>query len=163
MDPLILMIGATCSGKTTYVKKNLVYNYQYISEKAITKAMKFEHLDPKKNLNLVYIVVALYARSLMIQNLPIVVDDRNLSIESLVLWKKIANEHNYKTHGILMDTPFEICKKRMEIICKTQEHSNLLLEEFERLEALKHIFYNKHHQKDIFNKLTIVKYGGKNK
>lgn len=163
MKHLIMMMGVCCSGKTVYVKNKFLPGFQYISEKAMSKGMIKENIDVKNNMSLLYAVVAISVRSCMIHGLPLIIDDKNLSIESLVLWRKMANEHGYRITVVLMDTPLEICRKRLKKIINTTVADEALINDFERLEDMKPVLFSKHHSKELFDELKVVKYGGKNR
>ena len=150
------MIGVCCSGKTVFVKSNLLPSHQYISEKAMTKGMIKENLTSAENLPILYACMAIATRALMIQELPVVIDDRNLSVESLVVWKKIAKEHGYEVIGILMDTPLEECRKRMAKFVDYPDATQELFNQFEALEDMKPMLLSKYHKHDLFDNLKII-------
>lgn len=161
MKNLILMMGVCCSGKTVYVKKNFLPGFQYISEKSLSKGMVEEKISIRDNKPLLYAMLAVISRSHMIQKLPLINDDKNLSVESLVLWRKIANEHSYIVTAVLMDTPLEVCRKRLKQITDIDQAEEALITDFERLEDMKPILFSKHHSLELFDKLDVIKYGGR--
>jgi predicted kinase len=113
---LIVLIGITASGKSYYIDKFLIKDYQYVSDKYISFAIKKEdvlYTEETKNM-----LMAIYARAHMVRGLPIVVDEPNLELESLFIWKEISFKHNYKIKGIIIDTPIIVCIERWESILK---------------------------------------------
>jgi predicted kinase len=110
MQELTLMIGKAFSGKTHYVKKNLLESHQLIDRNTIQYALEKEYL-PKSE---IYRIMAIIARSLMLYNVPIIVDDKNLNLESIFIWKSLAFEYGYTIKCIIIDTPNEICEERIE-------------------------------------------------
>jgi predicted kinase len=150
---LVLMIGPTMSGKTTYVDKHL-YKLQRISEFHIRKALAEESSSIPQDM--CYLIISIMCRSLMLNELSIVADEQNLEIESLMVWRKLASEYKYFLEGILMDTPYEVCLERSkEIVGKNEDYTYVLKKQFEKFEELKVILNMKHHK--IFDNLIIVK------
>ena len=92
---LIIMIGMTASGKSYYVNENYIRNHQIVSENHIVEAMKLENIELAEDLK--NMITAVTTRALMIKGLPIVVDEPNLTLQSLFIWSKFAFHHNYKT------------------------------------------------------------------
>ena len=110
------MIGLPLAGKSTYVK-NLIQRkpLQVIEGGSIVKALISEGIDVNNdNMEPVYKVERVMAKAFMNRELPIIVDERNLVLESIFLWRQIAEEHGYKTFGMILDTPFGICLKRAQ-------------------------------------------------
>lgn len=150
---LVLMIGPTASGKTTYVDKHL-YKLQRISEYHIRRALSEESTIIPQDMR--YLIMGIMCRSFMLNELSIVADEQNLDIESLMVWRKLASEYKYFLEGIIMDTPYEVCLKRaQEAAGKNQDFSMYLKKQFEKFEELKTILNMKHHK--IFDNLIIVK------
>lgn len=156
---LIVMIGMTSSGKTYHVDKFYLKSHQIISSRHIKEAIKTTKLPNDQNL--VYMTMEIITRSHMIKRLPIVIDENNLTIESLFFWKKICSEFDYILKGIILDTPLEICVKRLASLTEeelTEEIHEKLKKENERVEELK-ILLNMKHQK-ILDRTTYITYDG---
>jgi len=156
---LIVMIGITASGKSFHINKFYIKDHQYISENHIIEGMRRENLPIDENVK--NMIMATITRAHMIRGLPIVIDEPNLEIESLFIWKKLAVEHKYSIKGIIVDTPVEICAERLQSILKTKSeksiYENLILED-EKLQEIKHILSMKH--QNILDKIENVTYGG---
>ena len=142
---LIVMIGITASGKSFHINRCYIKNHQHVSEKHIIEGMRKEGIpfdEDTKNM-----IMAITVRSHMIRGLPIIIDEPNLEIESLFIWKKLAVEHNYSIKGVIVDTPVKICIERLQSIfkgkLKKELIENLYLEN-EKLKELKQILYMKH-------------------
>ena len=159
MKNLILMMGVMCSGKTSYVKKNFA-GIQYVSEKAIAKSMVKESLLIKDNVDLLNAIVAITARSHMIQGLDVVIDDKNLNIQGMTIWWKIAKEYGYYVTVVLIDTPYDTCLDRLKRITNDKESERILFEECSRLKDLKPVLFSKYHGPDLFDDIKVIKYNG---
>jgi predicted kinase len=156
---LIVMIGMTASGKTYHVDKFYLASHQIVSSRHIKEAIKTTKLPFDQNL--VYMAMELITRSNMIKGLPIVIDENNLTIESLFFWKKMCNEFDYMLKGVILDTPLEICVKRLTSLMKddlTEEMHEKLKKENEIIEELK-VLLNMKHQK-ILDRATYITYDG---
>jgi|WetSurSiteA1Bulk_404760.scaffolds.fasta_scaffold00418_2 predicted kinase len=150
---LVLMIGPTMSGKTTYVNRYLG-KLQLISEYYVKRAL----LEEDKSLphDMSYFIMSVMCRSFMLNELSIVTDEQNLDIESLMIWRKLASEYKYFLEGVLLDTPYEVCLERAQkVVGKNKDYTVLLKKQFEKFEELKTILNMKHHK--IFDNLIIVK------
>lgn len=149
---LILMIGPSFSGKSYYVDRYL-NKLQRISDFHIRKALIDEDTTLPQDMR--YFIMSVMCRSFMLNELSIVVDEQNLDLESLMIWRKLASEYNYFLEGILMDIPFDDCYKRGQVVAgKNQDFTMLLKKQFAKFEELKTIL-NMKHQK-IFDNLIII-------
>ncbi|MFW9872199.1 MAG: AAA family ATPase [Candidatus Thorarchaeota archaeon] len=155
---LILMIGPTMSGKSYYINNHLIRNYQIISEGHIASAMQYENVPKDEDFK--YAIMSVIARAHMLRGLPIVVDESNLTIESLFIWKRYAFEYKYKIKGIVLDTPLKICLERLESSLK---HENLvegiiknLKSEYERFKEIKLILNMKY--QNVIDDFEVVSY-----
>jgi predicted kinase len=157
MKNLILMMGVTCSGKTTHVKKNLS-GMQYVSEKAIAKSMVKENILIKDNIDLLYTFVGIITRSHMIQGRDIVIDDKNLNIQALTIWWKLAKEYGYYITVVLIDTQYEVCLDRLKAITNDKDAEKALFEEFSKLRDLKHILFSKYHAPELFDDIKVIEH-----
>ena len=157
---LIVMIGITASGKSFHINKSYIKDHQYISENHIIEGMRGENIPIDENIK--NMIIAITARSHMIRGLPIVVDEPNLEIESLFIWRKLAVEHKYSIKGIIIDTPIEICADRLQSLLKTKSDEKTIYEtldlEDEKLQELKIILLMKH--QNILDEVEIITHGG---
>jgi predicted kinase len=157
---LIVMIGITASGKSFHINRCYIKNHQHVSEKYIIEGMRKEGIsfdEDTKNM-----IMAITVRSHMIRGLPIVIDEPNLELESLFIWKKLAVEHNYNIKGVIVDTPIKICVERLLSIWKDKLEKNWIENlklENAKLKELKQVLSMKHQK--ILDKIVRVTYGGK--
>lgn len=156
---LIVMIGISFSGKSYYVDLNYLPEYQLISRQHIYKALMTSKIKDK---NFIYACMDIIARSHMIKGLPIVVDESNLKIESLFLWKQIAREFDYSIKGIFIDTPIEVCIKRLKYALNgekiTEEMHKKLTIEYNHAEELRKILTMKH--QSVVDQIDFITYDG---
>ena len=156
---LIVMIGVGRSGKTHYVDNELLYGpQQLISSEHMKAAYNSMNMSTP---DIIYAAMDLIVRSHMIKGVPIIVDESNLTIESLFLWKSIAKEFNYAIKGIVMDTSFEICKSRLESDIDgpiTKDLNENMETEYETYKELRIILKMNHQQ--ILDKVTFITYNG---
>jgi predicted kinase len=157
---LIVMIGITASGKSFHINRCYIKDHQHVSEKYIIEGMIKEGIpfdEDTKNM-----IMAITVRSHMIRGLPIVIDEPNLELESLFIWKKLAVDYNYNITGIVVDTPVKICIERLRSILKGEVSKkwveNIKLED-EKFQELKQVLSMKHQK--ILDKIVYVTYGGK--
>lgn len=158
---LVVMIGITASGKSFHINRHYIKNHQHVSEKYIMEGMRKEGVpfdEDTKNM-----IMAITVRSHMIRGLPIVIDEPNLELESLFIWKKLAVDHNYTIKGVIVDTPIKICVERLISIWKDKLGKNWLENvklENAKFQELKQVLSMKHQK--ILDKIVQVTYGGKN-
>ena len=156
---LIVMIGMSLSGKTTYVDLNYLPNYQIVSATCIKEAIKTTRINTP---DFIYAAMDVITRSHLIKGLPVVVDEKNLSVESLFLWKSIAREFDFYLKGIMMDTPLHICTARLKKILNgkmiTEEQHKKLEKENDQIEELKQILKMKHNS--IVDEIVFITYDG---
>jgi predicted kinase len=154
------MVGTVASGKTYFVNDaQYAQKYQIISEECVVTAMKQIGLDI--NPETLYPIISVMAKSHMIRGLPVVVDEKNLTLESIYSWKQMAHSHGYKVKGIIMDTPKEECMKRLKELLsgKVQEMMiEKLNTEREQVEEIIEISKMKH--QNLFDQVIQVPYGG---
>ena len=156
---LIIMIGGIASGKSYYANKFYVKTHQLISEQHLDASLSIENdssLAEKK-----YAIFTIIARALMLRGLPIVIDERNLDIESIYIWKKLAITFDYSIKGVIFDTPKEICLRRIKEMINDEIPERIyktLNEEREKLDELLTILKMKHQK--LLENFIIVPYGG---
>jgi predicted kinase len=156
---LVIMIGGIASGKSYYVNKFYVKTHQLISEQHLDASLAIENdsiLAEKK-----YAIFTIIARALMLRGLPIVVDEKNLDMESIYIWKKLAITFNYSIKGIVFDTPKEVCLKRIKGMLDDEPSENIyktLDREREQLDELLSILKMKHQK--LLENYIIIPYGG---
>ena len=155
----IVMIGMSLSGKTYHVDFNYLPGYQLLSSNHYKQAFKTTKIS---NPNIVYAAMELTARSHMIKGLPIVVDESNLDVDSLFLWKSMAREFGYNIKGVLIDTPLDVCTARLKYFLKgepiSEEMHNKLTKEHEKIEELKTLLKMKH--QNILDAVLFINYDG---
>jgi len=153
------MIGITLSGKTYHVDNNYLPDHQVVSLKHLQEA-----LDMSKMVNpdIVYASMELIVRAHMIKGLPIVIDENNLNVDSLFLWKTVTREHNYNLKGVYVDTPLDVCTARLKYLLKGEEITEAMHEklanEYEKISELKEILKMKH--QSIVDKVVFITYDG---
>jgi len=122
--------------------------------------MSFEQVPQVEDMK--YAIMAVMLRAHMIRGLPIVDDEANLTIESLLILKRFAVEYDYESKGVIIDTPIEVCVKRIEIMLDrelNEDSYKRIEEEHERFREIKQILETK--DQNILDDVVIVSYGGK--
>ena len=156
---LIVMIGMSMSGKTYHVDTTYLPGHQLVSLAHIKHALNTTKMT---NGDLIYATMELAVRAHMIKGLPIVVDEDNLSIESLFMWKTITREFGYNLKGVLLDTPLDVCISRLKTMLQgkkiTEEMHEKMSKEFAKVEELKEILNMKH--QSVVDLVTIINYDG---
>ena len=156
---LIVMIGMSLSGKTTHVDNNYLPNHQLISVHHMTEGIKLTKMqDP----NFVYASIEIIARAHMMKGLPIIVDEKNLTVDSLFVWKTLSREHGYNLKAVYIDTPLDVCTARLKHFLKggkitEQMHENLA-KEHEQVNELKDILKMKH--QSVVDEVVFITYDG---
>lgn len=156
---LIVMIGMSLSGKTYHVDLNYLPEYQLISRNHYQQALATTKMtDPA----LIYVAMELAARAHMIKGLLIIVDEANLSIDSLYIWKAMTRELGYNFKGVFIDTPLDVCTARLKYLLKgekiTEEMHEKLSLEHEKVEELKTLLKMKHQK--LVDNIVFVTYDG---
>jgi predicted kinase len=157
---LIVMIGMTASGKTYHIDKFYLNSYQIISRNHIKEAIKTTKITSNQK-QLVYLVMDIIARSHLIKGLPVVIDEQNLTVESIFFWKKLVEEFGYEIKGVVLDTPLEVCISRVKEMVNgdlSEEAHETLKKEFEQVEELKILLGMKH--QNILDRVTYITHGG---
>ena len=157
---LILMVGTVASGKTYFVNDaRYSEKYQIISEECVIVAM--QQIGIEVTQDTLYPIISVMAKSHMIRGLSIVVDEKNLSLESIYSWKQMAHTHGYKVKGIIMDTPKEECMTRLKQLLSGKVQEKMIEKlniEREQLDEIIEISKMKH--QNLFDKVIHVPYGG---
>lgn len=156
---LVIMVGITASGKSFHVNKHYIKDHQIISENHIIEALKLESIGIDEELK--DIIMAVSTRALMIRGLPIVIDEPNLLVESLFIWKRLAHYHQYKTKVVLIDTPYDICLTRLNNLFPGQVDKGIeknLEKQFQQLQELKSVLSMEHQQ--IVDEVEYISYDG---
>jgi predicted kinase len=140
---LVLFVGVQFVGKTEYLKENYFgKEYQIISYDAIQNALMANGVDPNKNL---YPIVGIIAKNYLLQELPVVVNGLNISIESLHIWKKLCFEHQYIFKLIIFDVSLEnIIENMKKRQLLTEENEKIIKTNYEMFQELKIILDMKH-------------------
>jgi predicted kinase len=157
---IVIMIGMSFSGKSYHVDTNYLPYYQLVSKVHVLKHLKTLDEDPTEDL---MDTMRIMVRSHMSKGLPVVVDQNNLSIKNIFTWDCLAREHKYYSKAVLIDTPFEVCMKRLDYACdgkvslKVKER---MIVEKEKLEELKIILNMKH--QSFLKDIEYIDYYGNN-
>lgn len=156
---LIVMIGMTLSGKTYHVDLNYLPQYQLVSSKHIRRAVQTTKIQSP---DFLYACMDVIVRAHMIKGLPIVVDESNLTIESLFMWKSVTREFGYDLKGVFIDTPLDVCTARLKYLLNgekiTEEMHEKLAKEFDQVNELKEILKMKH--QSVVDHIVFVTYDG---
>lgn len=114
---LIVMIGIPGSGKSTYVNEKYSNTHQIVCTDDIRKALGF--IFERKMETFIHCMSETFVKAKMERGLPIVIDETNIGISHILKWRNLAEEYEYETIAIIMDTQIEICKERRK--CKEGE------------------------------------------
>lgn len=157
---IIIMIGMSFSGKSYHVDANYLPYYQLVSKIHVLKNLKTLDEDPTEEL---MDTMKLMAKSQMSKGLPVVVDQNNLTIKNIFTWDCLARDYKYYSKAILIDTPFEVCMKRLEYACDGKVSTKVkerMIVEREKLDELKIILNMKH--QSFLKDIEYINYYGNN-
>lgn len=115
MEELIIMVGISGSGKSTFVDLNYKH-YQIICADDIRKALGVI-FEPKIE-SFVHSITKTMCRAFIERKLSIVIDATNTKAEYVDYWVKLGKEYGYKISIVLMDTDIETCKQRRQNLIK---------------------------------------------
>lgn len=155
---MVLMIGLPFAGKSTYVQDFLkrAPGYQVIEGSTIVQGFKEVNVNiTNQTMDRVYYVQKIIARAHMERQLPIIVDERNLTLESIFIWRQIAENSDYRTTAVIIDTPLEICLKRAEDNGRTADFLEHIRTCAEQLNELKLMLGFKH--QNILSTYKVIK------
>ncbi len=107
---IVIMIGIAGSGKSVYVNNNFINTHQIICADDIRKSLG--HTFEPKIEPLVHSITQILCRAYMIRELPIVIDETNTRLGTILKWGRLADEYQYYKCGIFLSTPLEICIER---------------------------------------------------
>jgi predicted kinase len=113
---IIVMIGIAGSGKSKFVDDNYSKTHQIVCADDIR--MSLGHIFELKIEPLVHSINQIICRAHMIRNLPVVIDETNTRLETIMKWLNLAEEYEYSKIAIMINTPLEICIKRRPLIPK---------------------------------------------
>lgn len=114
MTKLYVIVAPNFVEKTSMVQEFIdksKENIQIIDESAIIKCQGLEGVP--KDANYRYGLIAVIVRSHLLTNRDVVVLCDNLSIEALVLWKKMTAEHGSQCTIVLCDGDQEAAMERL--------------------------------------------------
>jgi len=114
MTKLYVIVSPNFFEKTVMIEEFLnksEKNLQIIDEYAISKCQVLEGVP--KNDNYRYGLISVMARSHLLMNRDVIVFCDNLSIEALVLWKKMTVDHGSKCIIVLCDGDQESSMERI--------------------------------------------------
>jgi predicted kinase len=154
---LLILVGLPFAGKSTHAKYLASRRpYQIIEGACIGKAMNTEGYEiSNENMDPVYTVERIMFKAFAQRELPVIIDDRNLLIESIYLWKNLAFSVDYRVLVKIIDTPVDICIRRAKEAGKDERiirHIDLCSE---RLQELRTMFGFKH--QNILDNFEVIK------
>jgi hypothetical protein len=148
MKTLYVIVGPAFTGRAAEVNaflKQSEENIQVIDETAIIRAQKFERVPRIPNYR--YGLIAVMARSHLLTGKSVIAFCDNLSIEALVLWKKMSEEHQARCVVVLMGGDQEMAMERIAKINLPKEQMNKMINElanqFKKYDNIAEIFKNK--------------------
>jgi len=150
MKELTIVVGLPYSKIITYVTENFS-NGQIISKYGIRKAMPYTKID--QNDSVLYLITEVMVRSSMTIGRPICVAEDALDIETILIWKKIAIEHDYKIKVLIYDLPVEECYYNQDD--QKKEMLSHFLKINKKFDELKEILQMKHQK--IVDDVEVVK------
>lgn len=138
---IVLMIGITGSGKSSYVDKHLK-SYQLICQDDIRETIGGEFIttwaffhskDRYREISANDAVAKTSCEALMKRGRDIVIDDLNIDPEKIKEWLDLADKYKYSKYAIIFNTPLDECLKRRDdcpsiVIKEIQENLTTLLE-----------------------------------
>jgi predicted kinase len=120
MKTIILMIGISGSGKSTYIDKHLS-NYQLISPDDIkdviggefyTTWASFNSKEKYSEISANDAVAKTSCEAYMKRERPIVIDDLNIDKNKIKEWLNLADKYDYKKTAIILKESFDVCISR---------------------------------------------------
>lgn len=138
------MVGPSFSGMEEWVNgfaESLETQVQIIDEAAIIQAQRIDPYIPNTD-DYRYGLISTIVRSHLIKGLSVIAICDNLSVEALVLWKKIASEHNTKCIAVMYKADQEDAIKRAnDMINLPQDGKAKVIDEikkqFKKMDELK--------------------------
>jgi predicted kinase len=109
---LNLTLGVAGAGKSTFVN-NLLYRDVKLQVLCLDDIrLALGDVYDIRTEPVVRMITDVMGRAFMERSLPIIVDSTCTSIKIAEMWCRLAKEYNYKTYGIHLDTPFDVCCDR---------------------------------------------------
>ncbi len=150
MTKLYVIVGPAFCDRSLMVKgflKSTKENIQLVEESAITKAQLSDPCVPNDN-NFRYGMMGVIVRSHLINRQDTVVLGDSLSVEALVLWKRMASENRAEMNVILLEGDQETAMTKLPLPSEVgkQQHSlmvNNLATQFKQFDELSAILTNK--------------------
>lgn len=160
---LTLMIGVCYSGKTKYVVDNYLGKASIISRETALQALAREGMQSR---NIDVFMMAM-ARSAMLLGGPIIIDESNITLESIFIWRSLAFEYDYVVKGILLVPNEKNCRENIFKLFSGDEETQrktieVLEEEMLMLDNLVKIFNMENQTPIIKENLKIIDGGNKN-
>jgi len=157
---LILTLGVAGAGKSTLVNELLSSNkkLQVLCLDDIRLALG--DIYDIRTEPVVRMIADVMGRTFMERKLPFIVDSTCTSIKIAEMWIRLAAEYGYKTHGIHLDTPFDVCCERrldsipLSVLEKQRDGLNDLLQ-FTKIIGGQNL--------GIFDKFEVVRFHPKRK
>lgn len=109
---MIVMIGVPKSGKSTFVKEELInQNNVVVSADRIRQLVTgHDYYGPAENF--VWGVRNTMLRDLLLQETEVIIDETNTTIERRRDTIEMGLDHGYEIIGVVMNTPLKVCLNR---------------------------------------------------
>ena len=127
MNMLYILVGPSYSGMAEFVEKILTpttENLQIVEESVLSAAQSIENIP--NDTNTLYRMIACVVRAHLIKGRNVVARCDNLSVETLVMWKKMAKEHGAQCVIILFRSDLEETMGRIGQFSTTEDRKQLL-------------------------------------
>jgi hypothetical protein len=149
MSILYVVVGPELSGQDEIINKFLKTSKnitQVVSEGAIIQAMKLEGIVDEE---LRYSLISSIVRSYLFVGYDVVANCDNLSVEALVLWKRIAIEHKAECIIVLLCGVEADAMEKIENLPIPEPNKQMMRvrvkEQYKKFDDLAEIFDNKTH------------------
>lgn len=148
MNRLYVLVGPSFSGMSQFVNEILgptTENLQIVEESTISQAQKME--DIQTDSNTLYGIIATIVRAHLLKNRNVVARCENLSIDTLVMWKRMSEDHGAQCVIIMFDSDFEESINKINNLPVTEDTKQLMRMrlnlQFKRYEDLRSILIDK--------------------
>jgi len=148
MKKLYVIVGPDFSDKSEILGKFMddsAENLQIVNEGAVIQAINLEGLN--KDPNYRYNIISVVVRSQLLRDYNVIANCDNISVEALILWKRIAFEHNAKCILVLFDADQEVAMHKLTKLNLPKEQEDRLVpklaEQFKRYDDLAKILNDK--------------------
>lgn len=113
---LILTVGASGCGKTTWCNEFRVYHpfNIYINPDSMRYVLSGDESDQKRNKDVFFILGAMCEYEMLFKHSPILIDATNTTVQNRSLWIKLAKKYNYEICAKIFTANFEECVENNE-------------------------------------------------